>query len=358
MLDPRSQMVSFPWGSQGCPLQTLISSRFSWPKSRYYIPLSRGVKFKFLTKDHKTLTRPLTSEPLWAPATLASRLSLQHKHALALGLWLAVPCAWMLCHEMAMWVLLHLIQLSAQILKTFSTICCHHSPSLPPVSFFSRAPGITWNYIIFLLLIFGHHESRSFVYLVFYPQCWRYSKSSMILTGWIKEEINKLINACRQPMDVKNLDNETKQWLQQQETKLTLWSPLRKGFGTPPSCAGLHLTRPEEPALFLWHHLPVLVTGLAKKSCRLSEPLCFILVLYWSHLQPNCKGLRIPWAQMPALRHLTRGAKGERPSHLWLLATTEGAVCLLLCFLEMEGKFFKFPKLDYGWGMEEKWLPS
>lgn len=36
------------------------------------------------------------------------------------------------------------------------------------------------------------------------------------------------------------------------------------------------------------------------------------------------------------------------------------AVCLLLCFLELGGggNFFMFPKLDYGWRMEEKWSPS
>lgn len=77
-------MVSFPWGSQCYPLKTPVSSCFSWPKSLHYLPLSLGVKFKFLTQDHKTLTRPLTSEPLWAPATLTSWLSLQHKHPLAL----------------------------------------------------------------------------------------------------------------------------------------------------------------------------------------------------------------------------------------------------------------------------------
>lgn len=68
-------------------------------------------------------------------------------------------------------------------------------------------------------------------------------------------------------------------------------------------------------------------------SCRVARPRGHegslnqhAFVLFWSHLHPNSKGLRNPLAQMPTCNTSTRGAKGERPSQLWLSATTEGSV--------------------------------
>lgn len=88
----------------------------------------------------------------------------------------------------------------------------------------------------------------------------------------------------------------------------------------PRSRTAPHLVKGDSP-------LPL---GPSLSSCHKAQLTCFC-TSFCPHLQPNKKGLKSPSAQMPTCGHPTRGAK----------------VCLLLCFLEMEAKCFKFPELDY-----------
>lgn len=162
----------------------------------------------------------------------------------------------------------------------------------------------------------------------------------MILVGWNKEEIIKLINASRQLMGIKNPANE--QSNSSSSSKKWHWycDYLCAQFWL--FCTGqaaLHLLRCSFSVL-LSLSLPC---GTARNSWRLPEQTCFC-TSFWTNPHLNSKGLISPWAQMqPAdiLQEEKRGNLDRKGS--WPLLR---AVCLLLYWggeKKEEDKFLYVP---------------